>query len=77
MRVLTFQDLRDRKGIPFTRQHINRLEDAGQFPQRVKLGGNTVVWIESEVDQWLADQAANRAVDTSPAGGDNSAETST
>lgn len=33
--------------------HIARLEAAGLFPKRVKLGNNRVGWVESEVLEWL------------------------
>lgn len=35
---------------------IWRKERAGQFPQRVKLGANSVGWIASEVDSWLRER---------------------
>lgn len=32
---------------------------AGKFPQSIKLGNTSRVgWVESEVDQWIADQIA-------------------
>ncbi|MBL4662088.1 MAG: AlpA family phage regulatory protein [Flavobacteriaceae bacterium] len=37
----------------YSSQHIARLEVAGQFPKRVKLGNCRVGWIESEVLDWL------------------------
>lgn len=37
----------------YSPQHIARLEAAGQFPKRVKLGNNRVGWVESEVLDWL------------------------
>jgi len=30
-----------------------RLERAGRFPQRIQLGGNSVGWFESEINEWL------------------------
>jgi len=53
MRMLRFEDLYRCKGIPFSRSYLNRLERRGKFPQRVKLGANTVAWREDEVDAWL------------------------
>jgi predicted DNA-binding transcriptional regulator AlpA len=50
-RLLTFPDLKPLKGIPYTRQHIDRLERAGQWPQRVQVGPNRVAWWESEIDE--------------------------
>ena len=37
----------------YSPQHIARLETAGRFPKRVKLGNNRVGWIEDEVLDWL------------------------
>ena len=37
----------------YSPQHIARLEAAGQFPKRVRLGCNRVGWVEQEVLDWL------------------------
>jgi prophage regulatory protein len=60
-RFLRFPELRSRKGIPFSRMHVDRLEKRGDFPKRFSLGANTVGWLESEVDAWLAGKVAARA----------------
>ena len=39
--------------VPYTRQHVYRLEAAGQFPPRVQVGANRVAWRESEVKAWI------------------------
>ena len=39
---------------------IWRLEKASQFPKRLRLGGNSCGWLESEVNGWLAKRAAAR-----------------
>ena len=39
---------------------IWRLEKAGKFPKRIKLGGNSVGWIESETDDWMDNKKAER-----------------
>ena len=54
-RVLTFPQLKSEKGIPWSRQHIGRLARAGRFPKGRKLGPNTKVWDEPEIDTYLAD----------------------
>jgi prophage regulatory protein len=48
--------------------HLAKLERDGKFPKRVRLGANSVGWVEEEVDAWLAERAAERTVDqvTSP-----------
>jgi prophage regulatory protein len=56
-RLLSFPDLKALKGIRYTRQHLDRLEKAGQWPQRVQVGPNRVAWWESEVDERNANLA--------------------
>jgi predicted DNA-binding transcriptional regulator AlpA len=53
-RLLTFPELRARKGIAFSRQHINDLVRRGIFPKSVKTpGGHVNFWLEAEVDQYI------------------------
>ena len=47
-------------GIPYSFQHIARLEKAGQFPQRVQLGLCRVAWSYEEVCQWIDERIARR-----------------
>ena len=54
MRFLRFKDLRAVKGIPFSRMHVWRLEREGRFPRNVKIGVNTVAWVEAEIDAWMS-----------------------
>jgi prophage regulatory protein len=37
-----------------------RKEATGMAPKRIKLGERSVGWLESEVDQWIQDRAAER-----------------
>ena len=39
--------------IPYTSQHIARLEKEGKFPKRVQLGPNRVGWFESDILNWM------------------------
>jgi len=39
--------------VPYSAQHILRLEKLGQFPPRRKIGENRVAWLEEEVDRWI------------------------
>ena len=41
-------------GIPYSSQHIARLEKAGQFPQRKRLGLCRVAWLCVEIEAWIA-----------------------
>jgi prophage regulatory protein len=47
-------------GIRFSRVHIDRLQKAGRFPRKVKLGANTVVYKADEIEQWLEARVAER-----------------
>ena len=55
------------KLVPYTIRHIYRMEKAGKFPARVKVGANRVAWVQSEVLRWLELRVAGRMVTTSPA----------
>jgi prophage regulatory protein len=61
IRFIRFAQLRSSKGIPFSRVHIGRLERAGRFPKRVRLGANTVAWREDEIDAWSAARSEERS----------------
>ncbi len=39
---------------------IWRMERAGTFPKRIKLGGNSVGWYESEIIEWQEQKKAER-----------------
>jgi prophage regulatory protein len=36
-----------------SRMTIYRMEKAGEFPRRRRLGTNSVAWIESDVSSWI------------------------
>lgn len=46
--------------VPYSGTHLARLEKAGQFPKRVKLGAHRVGWIEAEVEAWISERAEAR-----------------
>lgn len=39
--------------IPYSMNHIRRLEEAGLFPKRVQIGANRVGWVRAEVEAWI------------------------
>jgi len=41
------------KLVKYSAQHIARLEKAGEFPKRLKLGQNRVAWLLDEVENWI------------------------
>ena len=48
------------KLVKYSPQHIARLEKAGQFPKRLRLGQNRVAWMLSEVETWIEERLAKR-----------------
>ena len=39
---------------------IWRMERAGKFPRRIRLGGNSVGWYESEIIEWMEKKRQDR-----------------
>lgn len=57
------------KLVKYSPQHIARLEAAGRFPKRLRLGQNRVAWLLSEVEEWIDKRLEQRAtVDASRVG---------
>ena len=59
-RFLNYDQLRADKGIPWSKVQLWRLEKAGRFPKRVKLGEGTMMWVEGEIDAYKAQLLAER-----------------
>jgi prophage regulatory protein len=63
MRIVSKRQLKEL--VLYSPQHIQRLENAGQFPKRVRLGNGPrgrVGWIEGEVLEWLNTKIAARHI---------------
>lgn len=58
MRILSKQQVREL--VLYSPAHIARLEAAGQFPKRVRLGPNRVGWVETEIQEWLERRLSER-----------------
>ena len=59
-RVITRRELRSL--VPYTPQHILRLEKKGKFPKRIKVGERRVGWWLHEVMAWLEEKSAKESV---------------
>jgi prophage regulatory protein len=59
MRVLGYGELKQ-KGIRFSRQWIAKLVARGEFPAPIRLGEQSVAFVESEIDDWLARRVHER-----------------
>jgi prophage regulatory protein len=62
-RLIDFKQLRPEKGIPYTRDHLRRKADSGEFPQPIAISPRRIAWVESEVDEWIAAKIAARGAE--------------
>jgi prophage regulatory protein len=53
-KLVSKKELKTQFGIPYCFAHIARLEKAGQFPKRVRLGLCRVAWFADEIEEWIA-----------------------
>lgn len=53
LKLVSKKELKTVYGIPYSFQHIARLEKAGQFPTRIRLGANRCAWTCSSVEDWI------------------------
>lgn len=40
--------------IPFSPNHLRRLEAQGKFPRRIRIGANRIAWLRDEIEEWLS-----------------------
>jgi prophage regulatory protein len=62
VKLIAHDELRA-KGILYSKVSLWRLEREGKFPKRVALsaaGGGRYVYVESEIDAWIAERIAAR-----------------
>jgi hypothetical protein len=60
-RVLTRPELKTKKGIPFSRQHLARLVKEERFPKGFKTpDGSYLLWFEDVIDAYLVACAEGR-----------------
>jgi predicted DNA-binding transcriptional regulator AlpA len=60
-KLVLFDELKDRFGVPFTRRHLLNLENDKKFPARVPIGDNRVGRVESEVEEWVKEKIKARS----------------
>ena len=63
LRIITQKELRTL--VPYTPQHILRLEKAGKFPRRMRLGENRIGWLLSDIEIWVHSRTPSQ-IQTSP-----------
>jgi len=60
MKLLSIDDLKPLKGIPYSKPHLWRLIRAGKFVRPIRLGENRIAFSEQEIDAWLDSKIAER-----------------
>lgn len=60
-RIITWPELH--QIVRYSRVHVGRLEKAGLFPRRLRLGPGRVGWLLSEIRAWLDAKKAERDAD--------------
>ncbi|WP_287151947.1 transcriptional regulator [Mesorhizobium sp.] len=56
MRLISHEGLKER-GVPYSAEHLRRMEAKGIFPKRMP---GRRLWVEAEVDEFLKQWAARR-----------------
>jgi predicted DNA-binding transcriptional regulator AlpA len=54
MRLITFGRLAPEKGIFYSRDHLRRKCNAGEFPKPIPISEKRIAWDEHEINAWLA-----------------------
>jgi len=60
-KTLATRDDLKRFGINVSNTTLLRWEARGRFPRRIRMAGTSVAWFLTEIDDWLAERAAERA----------------
>ena len=67
--IITQKDLRAL--VPYTPQHVRRLEKAGKFPRRLQLGQNRVGWRLIDIEAWIAARTPKEIYRADPLGSED------
>lgn len=60
MKLVRYEELAPKYGITWSRVHLDRLQKAGRFPHKVKIGANTAAYLESEILEWIEARCKER-----------------
>lgn len=58
MRLIKLKEVLHITGL--SRSTVYRFMSAGGFPMKVELGGNSVAWVESEIEEWISEKIERR-----------------
>lgn len=55
-KLLSKKQVRELTTLSFAQ--IDRLEKAGRFPKRIKLGQSRVAWLATDIEEWIQERLA-------------------
>lgn len=58
MRLIKLKEVLHITGL--SRSTVYRFMSAGGFPMKVELGGNSVAWVKSEVEEWISEKIGKK-----------------
>lgn len=58
MRLIKLKEVLHITGL--SRSTVYRFMSSGGFPMKVELGGNSVAWVENEVEEWISEKIGKR-----------------
>ncbi|MCG7201469.1 AlpA family transcriptional regulator [Marinobacter pelagius] len=58
MRILRLKEVTKKTGL--ARSTIYKYVDAGTFPKPIELGGRSVGWVDSEINDWILGKIQER-----------------
>jgi predicted DNA-binding transcriptional regulator AlpA len=61
MKLVDFKQLESKWGITYSRDHLRRKCNAGEFPKPIPVSDRRIAWLEDEIVTWLNGRAAKRA----------------
>lgn len=53
LRLVTKKELKTIYNVPYSFQHLARLEKDGKFPRRIRLGPCRVAYLAEDVEAWI------------------------
>lgn len=61
MRLLSYDQLKSEKGVPYSRSWIARMIAVGKFPAPITLGSgggsSRIAWRDTDIDAWITKRA--------------------
>lgn len=58
-RLIRWKEMREMIGGISSRSTVDRWEKSGEFPQRVRLGKNSIAWNLDDINEWIVSRITN------------------